>query len=40
MIKNRFKSILKHWKKKYSKTSPKKIIGYILKYLKKKLKNG
>jgi hypothetical protein len=38
MIKNRYKSIINKWKKKYRKTSPKKIIATILKQLKIKLK--
>ena len=40
MIKNRYKSILKKWKKKYEKTSPKKIVSLVLKHLKNKLKRG
>lgn len=40
MIKNRYKSIIKFWKKKYDKASPKKIVSNVLKHLKKKLKNG
>ena len=40
MIKNRYKSILKKWKKIYEKTSPKKIVSLVLKRLKNKLKSG
>jgi hypothetical protein len=40
MIKNRYKSLLKFWKKKYEKTSAKKIVSNVLKHLKRKLKNG
>ena len=40
MIKNRYKSLLKKWKKKYEKTSPKKIITLVLKHLKSKIKRG
>ena len=31
---------MKKWKKKYEKTSPKKIVSYVLKYLKNKHKKG
>jgi len=40
MIKNRYKSLLKKWKKKYEKTSPTKIVSLVLKHLKTKLKRG
>jgi hypothetical protein len=40
MIKNRYKSIMKKWKKKYEKTSPKKIVSLVLKHLKIKMKKG
>ena len=40
MIKNRYKSLLKKWKKKYEKTSPKKIITLVLKHLMSKIKRG
>ena len=39
MIKNRYKSIINKWKKKYHKASPKKIVGHILKQMKRRLKN-
>lgn len=31
---------MKKWKKKYEKTSPKKIVSLVLKYLKNKMKRG
>ena len=40
MIKNRYKSLIKKWKKKYEKTSPKKIVSLVLKHLKSKIKRG
>lgn len=40
MIKNRYKTLLKKWKKKYDKTGAKKVMSLALKYLKKKLKRG
>ena len=40
MIKNRYKSLMKKWKKKYEKTSPKKIVSLVLKHLKNKIKRG
>ena len=40
MIKNRYKSILNKWKKKYDKTGPKKVISLALKHLKNQIKRG
>ena len=40
MIKNRYKSLIKKWKKKYEKTSPKKIVSLVLKHLIAKQKQG
>lgn len=31
---------MKKWKKKYEKTSPKKIVSLVLKHLKNKMKQG
>jgi hypothetical protein len=36
MVKNRYKSLISKWKKKFKKSNPQKLLSYILKQLKKK----